>query len=175
MCRLATQARNGQLRKLKTVFHQRRLDALHPDLVVLSESCALVGRFGEMLGIATTLFTRRMCIGDGRNQFLEVGIDAANCTDADRAGQFGFQVVDLEFVLLDMITELLRPDLGIALVTAFQQGHDDRTFESTGKVARVHALAHFFGELRQHFLGIQNANLSADLGKVVGLDIHQQL
>ena len=82
-------------------------------------------------------------------------------------------LVDLELGFLHVIDELLRPNLGVAFVAAFEKHHDDRAFEPACDIARVHPLADFFCELREYFFGCNGADFVGDLRKVVGFDISE--
>jgi len=109
------------------------------------------------------------------DQFFEVRKDAADYDDTDRTGQLDLLIANLEFVLVDVIDQLLSPCHGVALVASFKQGHNDSTFEAAGDVPWVHAIANFLRELHQDFFGIEDPDGFANLRKIVGFNVRDRV
>ena len=70
-----------------------------------------------------------------------------------------------------MIGKLPAPNLRILRVAAFQQDQQGCTLESAGDVARMHALADFFGKLRQNFLGVENTDFVSQNSEIIRLEV----
>ena len=146
---------------------------LDPDRVELTLFGIFVRALAEERLPATGLLAELVGVDGRRNKLFEIAEHLAESAGADGAGQVGRLVANIERHRLQVINELLAPDLRIARFAAFEQHHDRRAFETSCHIARVHAFAHRFRKLRQDFFGFDDADLVVNLAEVIRLDVNE--
>ncbi len=172
---VAAQARDRQLCQTEAIVHQCRFQVPDPDRIELPLPGVLPGTLAQERIVATRFFAQLVGVDGRGDEFFERAKHLAGRAHADRAGQLRRSVAHLKRLLADVFAELITPDKCIALAAAPEQDHQRSALEAARHVTGMHPFAHDLGELREDFLGIQNADLFAYGLELVDADIGKRV
>ena len=167
-----TQARDRLLHQAEAVLHQRRLDLLHPEAVLVLQAQHRPGVLEQLHAVAAHLAALAVRHVARRSPGLRV-----TCTSAGTgprpigAGRRHRFRAGLEHLGRDLVHDVLRPGLDVLRVAALDEQHEAVAAETAGEVARLELLAQQAREVGRKSSPISTPSSSCRRLVLVGLDV----